>query len=1396
MRCPSCGFESLPGMSFCGMCGTRLAVICPSCSFANPPDYRFCGACGQPLIEEAASQSPAAVPVRRQGKGPAVVPSGLSLGLVAFAESDQAFGQAALGAAPKVAEPQVEDVQLWGERRTATVILADVRGSTDLLERMGTEAWVAMMNRVFHLLESEIYRYGGIVDQFRGDGLVAFFGTRGAHEDDPERAALAALAMQAAVGDYASDLGAADDLELKLRVGINTGEVIVANIGDRARHSEDTAMGEAIALAARMEQAAEPGTVLVSDNTYHLIEDQFRWQSLGEIEVKGIARPVAVYRPLEPRPVALRSLRLESLGLSPVLVGREEERDAILERVQELRQRRGSIIFLTGDEGMGKSYLVSQVRQQVLRDDALLVETQGDGSDVRGVTWLRGHCRSYEQAWPYSMWIDLLENALGTQDLPAQAAAERLRSECERLWGSAAEEHLPYLAALLSLPMDPSLAEQVAQQDAEGVRQRSFGAVRGWVETMAREGPLVLAFDDVYWADSTSLQLLEHCLSVCDQRPVLFLIMFRARLESAIWAFQERVEQQYPHRLTTLALGPLSALESAEMIDELVGAGTLPEEARDRIVARAEGNPYYIEEIIRSLIRGRVLTQADGEGQWCVAREIEEVDLPDTLRSLLAARIDDLSMAERHTLQVAALVGNVFWRNVLEELVGSEVDLGACLTGLQRAQLVQERGQVTDLGMEYVFRSALLRELACESLLSRQRAVYARRAADYMARLFGGEVLTRYYDVVARLYHVADERRRELFYTLSAAEHAQDIYANEEALALYQRALELIDQVAEEGEEEGSRGLQDWRMESLKGVGSILLGKGEAGQAEPYLRQAVDLAEASGVSPRELARLYYWLCEALFWGARYEEQIEIAQRGLALVEGEGPSVEVALMNQEIAVGSLPLGREEVFREYTQRTAQFLEALPYSEELRPAYDHVATLYALHLGKPEVGLRWLRLLRDRAETHQDLRAVGQSHDYAGLVLKTTGDLCGAVEEYDQALELGERVGDTWQELDAVRHLADTYLALGRLEQARAYAERALEVMSRLGHLKGTAEVNWRIGQIACASGAYDEALERFGQAAEQFRVLGEMPVVAMMEYYTAAAQMHKGANAEALRQFIEATALAGPEVMAQNPTSLVLVLNAVEALSGGTGAFDSFCAEWQGKLPEDTLGQWALRPAETLPAEWPLLAGNTFNTALGTLWRWEDPLGGCAYRVAAGLTIEAANGRGLSGSNASAPRVVRQLVGEGACEVICSRGADALPAIGGLVLWRERRSYLALTWGFGGRGAFLFRGWVDGRDAIAGRGWLPDGADQAHLRLEWQDGAVRALCRADDVQWYQVGEARWDSSEPFLVGIHAIGDLDRITYPGRYAEGTAITFHDVRVWGTEPLDERSGGGQEPD
>ncbi|MEA3339723.1 MAG: adenylate/guanylate cyclase domain-containing protein, partial [Chloroflexota bacterium] len=441
MQCPNCGFDNPPGMKFCGMCGARTARACPACNFANPPDFRFCGQCGTPLTEKPtiAPRPQPPSPIKDQVPDPLTKPP--------------------ISQFPSLPTP------LEGERRRATVILADVTGSTDLLEQVGTEVWVEIMNRVLQILEAAVYRFGGKVDQFRGDGLVAFFGATSAHEDDPERAVLAGLAMQRAIKPYVAELAAQQTINLQLRVGVNTGEVIVASVGDSRQYSEETAMGAGIALAARMETAAEPGAVLVSENTYRLVESRFEWRPLGEITVKGVSQPVAVYRPLAPRADADQPPRLQAYGLSIPLIGRKAEFRALKNRVQELYDGRGGIVLVTGDKGLGKSFLVAEVRHHFARHGALLAEAcavglvgdrpeRGELPPASGgagkVTWLRGRCRSYDQSWPYSMWLDLLQGWLGIREgEPKEETRDRLRRQAKLLWGNQLAEHYPYLATFL-----------------------------------------------------------------------------------------------------------------------------------------------------------------------------------------------------------------------------------------------------------------------------------------------------------------------------------------------------------------------------------------------------------------------------------------------------------------------------------------------------------------------------------------------------------------------------------------------------------------------------------------------------------------------------------------------------------------------------------------------------------------------------------------------------------------------------------------------------------------------------------------------------------------------------------------------------------------------------------
>jgi len=1064
MKCPNCGFDNPPGMKFCGMCGTRLARACPACGFANPPDFRFCGQCGRLLIQEPGLAQPPQpqFPIEAEAPTP----------------------------------PPPAPVQLEGERRLATVILTDVRGSTDLLEQIGTEAWVEIMNRVLQILEAEVYRFGGEVDQFRGDGLVAFFGATLAHEDDPERAVLAGLAMQTAIESYAVELAEQEGIDLQLRVGINTGEVIVASVGDSRQHSEDTAMGAGLALAARMETAAEPGTVLISENTYRLVEPQFEWEPLGEITVKGVSQPVAIYRPLAPQADAERLHRLQTYGLCIPLIGREAEFRTLKGCVEDLYDGRGGIVMVTGDRGLGKSFLVAEVRHHFARQGALLAEAHiagsvgdrpergGDTSPPTSLTWLRGRCRSYDQSWPYSMWLDLLRGWLGVREgEPKEETRDRFRRQAELLWGDRLAEHYPYLATFLSLPLEDVFAERVKHLDAEGLRQQFFFALRSWVEAMAKRGPLVLAFADAHWADTTSLDLLKYCLPLCDDEVLLWLIVFRPERTAPVWEFRYQVETEYPHRVTTVTLPPLTEAQSNEFIDRLLGPESLLAETRALLLDKAEGNPYYIEELVHSLIDQGVLAQEAETGQWHTTRAVASLDLPDTLQSLLLARIDGLSSDERRVLQMAAVIGTVFWSNVLQALAG-DATLKVHLTALQRAQLIQERGRAPDLGMEYCFKSNLIRDAAYESLLGAQRIAYHLKVAEYLEGLFGLETLTPYYGTLAYHYRQAGKSGKELFYTIQAAEQAQRIYANAEALEHYTRALELLDEVEVkvkvEDEVEGRLyAIRTQRFEVLNGRRGIffLMGDLEAGRAD---------AQALLPLARQLKDDPVWLIDALLQqpgvaGWQSQEELDagvpMAEKALTLARQLGDRRREmqslgAIANQRL------WANDSTAWELAERALDLARQLGDQRYEVGILIRMGRVYAWS-DQPERGMECLEAALPLCQALDDKMAEMSLLNLIGLQFERSGDYYQLLTEYQQkrlhiSREIGHRPieGDGLMQCGQIQslYLGDYEAGLALLEESRRIWEGTPNAVFAL----------LRIAQVQIVRGRYDEAQETLERA----------------------------------------------------------------------------------------------------------------------------------------------------------------------------------------------------------------------------------------------------------------------------------------------------------------------------
>jgi len=998
---------------------------------------------------------------------------------------------------------------LAGERRIATVVVADVRHSTDLLEKVGTEPWVEIMDGVLQSLEAEVDHFGGEVDQFRGDGLVAFFGATAAHEDDPERAVLAALGMQRAVEGHAAEL-VEDDFDLRVRVGVNTGEVIVTRVGGD-QYRERTAMGEAVTVAARMEAAAEPGSVLVSENTHRLVESQFRWESLGHIAVQGVKQPMAVYRPLSLISDATWSQERQIYGNAIPLIGREREFQTLKHSIKDLHDGRGGILTVTGEKGTGKSFLVAHARQYLDREGMLLAEARSREVDLTQaageaapccppqVTWLRGRCRSYDQSWPYSVWLDLLQDWLGMRyeestesgkalDVQKKEIVARLRERSEQLWGERFAEYYPYLATFLSLPLEDDLAARVHHLDAERLQQQFFSATRSWVEELAGRGPLVLTFADMHWADASSLELLKHCLPLCDRQPLLWMLVFRPDRTSPVWDFRHYLETEYPHRLTDLSLPTLSQEQSVEFITRLIGADTLPKETLDLVIKKAEGNPYYIRELVNALVAQGVLVRDPETREWRSRRPVTSLDVPDSLQNLLLARIDRLSPADQQVLQAASVIGNVFWHNVLASVLPDVAQLQQHLTSLQRWQLVHERRRVPDLGREYAFNSSLVQDVAYESLLRARREAYHLASAEVLeATLTSEDGQAQPYGMVAYHYRQAGRLEEALSHTLKAGEQAETFYANAEALGHYTQALELVDEVlakVSKSDTEGRNNLRRQRFTILNRRRAVyyLLGELAAGRADA--RSMLDLARqlehGDGKHPHP-----EMLIDAL-----------LEQPGVGSIEGPDERDAGMGMAQE----ALALARELGDR---RREMRALMALANLQNLRndPQWKKTgdrALEMARELGDQRaeaeilLGLGWAygtdNFERSMAYFETALPILQRADDKAAEIallnamrmpLERSGDYYRMLTEYEQErLELSREIGDHYAEAHALMMCGQIEgLWLGDYDAGLALEEHALEIFRGT---TGSLYPLLRIAQMEAGVGKADKALDSLERA----------------------------------------------------------------------------------------------------------------------------------------------------------------------------------------------------------------------------------------------------------------------------------------------------------------------------
>jgi ABC-type transport system substrate-binding protein/class 3 adenylate cyclase len=648
------------------------------------------------------------------------------------------------------------------ERRVLTALSADVVGSTALVERHGAEEARLIVGEAIARAIRIVETYGGTVKDLAGDGMLALFGAPLAHEDDPERALRAGLEIAATVASYADEVRRGWGFEgFGVRLGADTGEVVVGQAGAGSR-TEYGATGDAVNVAARLQAAAQPGTVLASERTRRLAGDRFVWGDALHLKLKGKSEPVMAAVAMSVRQVAAHDV-----AGAPPLIGRDSELAALQEALSATEAGRGGIVFLSGEPGIGKTRLATELRLAA-----------GASSD-----WLEGRAVSYGTSLAWWPVRDLLRSwiGVGTQE-PELRVRLALRRRLDELTPDQAPGLQPYLVGVLGLSADADAATAIAGLSPEALQYRTYEVVADIIAALAARRPLVISIDDLHWADPTTLGLLDRLLPLAERAPVLFIFTMRPETEHGSWTLRERAAREFRHLVTVIELKPLDQSAERVLLRALTEDAIEPA-VQDAVIAHADGNPLFLEELARAIGEGGVTTA-------------EALSLPPTLEGVILARLDRLEPGWRSVLTAASVCGRSFSFGLVKAVAGlEEANLRDAIHHLLRLDLLNEERRWPEAS--YRFKHALIQEAAYRTLLQgRRRDLHASAARWLQARY--AESPERVYGLVAHHWLSADDNQQAARYLKLAGEQALQEWALDEAVNHYRSLLPLLERLGEE----------------------------------------------------------------------------------------------------------------------------------------------------------------------------------------------------------------------------------------------------------------------------------------------------------------------------------------------------------------------------------------------------------------------------------------------------------------------------------------------------------------------------------------------------------------------------------------------------------------------
>jgi class 3 adenylate cyclase/tetratricopeptide (TPR) repeat protein len=1024
MRCPRCDADTPDGARFCIECGTPLRPRCPQCGADVLPRAKFCADCGTPLTAQtlAPSTAPPPSPLR-------YTPGYL---------------------AEKILTTKTG---LEGERKQVTVLFADLKDSTELIRGLDPEAAQQLLDPALQRMMDAVHRFEGTVNQVLGDGIMALFGAPIAHEDHALRACYGALAMQAAMQPYTEEVRRARGLELRMRVGLNSGEVVVRAIGNDL-HMDYSAVGETTVLAARMEQMATPGSIRLTPSTLGLVEGLVRVNALGPVPVKGLVEPVEVFELLGVSSLRRRLQAAAARGLTP-FVGRQQELEALHQALAQAQTGHGQVVALVGDAGVGKSRLVYECVHSHRTQDWRVLESAS---------------ASYGKATPYFPIIDLLKRYCHVDDgNDVRTIRAKVTGQVFTL-DETLQDTLPALLALLDAVPDDS---PFLHLDPPQRRQRTLDGLKRVLLRESQVQPLLLVFEDLHWIDAETQALLDSLVESLPTARLLLLVNYRPEYQHG-WGSKTYYTQ--------LRLDPLPPASAEAFLAALLGDDPSLAPLTPLLIARTEGNPFFLEESVRTLVEMGVLVGTPGAYQ--LVQPLQGMQMPATVQAILAARIDRLLPEDKHLLQTAAVIGtDVPFALLRASADVPEAALHRGLAHLQAAEFLYETRLFPE--PDYTFKHALTHEVAYSSLLlERRRGLHARivEALEALAP-------DRAAEQVERLAHHAlrgEVWGKAVTYYQQAGAKANDRAAFREAVACFERALQALAHLPEHGD----TGVL--AIELRLAVDGPLTALGEYERRLALLGEAEALARALDDRAR-LGRVLAQMAQVRRITGDADGAIAAGQQAFELAA-------------ELSDSALQMHASHNLGQVYEATGDFGRAAELLRQNVEAVDRES-------GASSTDFR----IRSRAWLARTLSALGafaegRRHGEEALRLATLegrgvtpiivhgclgelylakGDLAHAIRVFDQGLTLCRASGNRDWLRSIVADLGYTYVLQGRLAEGRALLEEAIREGISMGARHAAYRMSW-LSEICRLAGGCDEAWQHARQAldlARQQKARGE-------------------------------------------------------------------------------------------------------------------------------------------------------------------------------------------------------------------------------------------------------------------------------------------------------------------